>query len=122
MTVVRYALSFSRHDLPEGLHCVGPLKIRERGEDRVRAAPAVSCACLQTTPEPASREREDSCAPLQSSRRYCWGYPVQFGAADAQQADSCKICRNQQFACIKNYAGPTCKTEYQMCMKSCKPK
>ena len=22
-------------------------------------------------------------------------------------------------ACMKNYGGPTCKTEYQMCMKSC---
>ena len=44
------------------------------------------------------------------------------GTADAQQADSCKVCRDQQSACMKNYAGPTCKTEYQMCMKSCKPK
>jgi hypothetical protein len=44
------------------------------------------------------------------------------GAADAQQTDSCKVCRDQQSACMKNYAGPTCKTEYQMCMKSCKPK
>jgi hypothetical protein len=40
----------------------------------------------------------------------------------AQAANSCKICRDQQSACMKNYAGPTCKTEYQMCMKSCKPK
>jgi uncharacterized ferredoxin-like protein len=44
------------------------------------------------------------------------------GVAQAQQANSCKICRDQQSACMKNYAGPTCKTEYQMCMKSCKPK
>jgi hypothetical protein len=42
--------------------------------------------------------------------------------AEAQQANSCKVCRDQQSACMKNYAGPTCKTEYQMCMKSCKPK
>jgi len=33
---------------------------------------------------------------------------------------SCKICLDQQRACMKNYAGPTCKTEYQMCMKPCK--
>jgi hypothetical protein len=32
---------------------------------------------------------------------------------------SCKICAEQQKACMKNYAGPTCKSEYQMCMKSC---
>jgi hypothetical protein len=44
------------------------------------------------------------------------------GVAEAQQANSCKVCRDQQSACMKNYAGPTCKTEYQMCMKSCKPK
>jgi hypothetical protein len=40
------------------------------------------------------------------------------GSADAQQS-SCKVCADQQRACMKNYAGPTCKTEYQMCMKSC---
>ena len=34
-------IAFSRHDLPEVLHFVGPLKIRGRREDRVRAAPAV---------------------------------------------------------------------------------
>jgi hypothetical protein len=39
-------------------------------------------------------------------------------AAQAQQS-SCKVCGEQQRACMKNYAGPTCKTEYQMCMKSC---
>jgi hypothetical protein len=40
------------------------------------------------------------------------------GAAQAQQS-SCKVCSEQQAACMKNYAGPTCKSEYQMCMKSC---
>ena len=33
---------------------------------------------------------------------------------------SCKVCADQQKACMKNYAGPTCKSEYQMCIKSCK--
>jgi hypothetical protein len=44
-----------------------------------------------------------------------------YGAADAAQAQpsSCKICSDQQQACMKNYAGPTCKSEYKMCMKSC---
>jgi hypothetical protein len=41
-----------------------------------------------------------------------------FDAAHAQA--SCKVCAEQQQACMKNYAGPTCKSEYQMCMKSCK--
>ena len=40
------------------------------------------------------------------------------GTVQAQQP-SCKTCGEQQRACMKNYAGPTCKTEYQMCMKSC---
>jgi hypothetical protein len=43
-----------------------------------------------------------------------------YGASDAQaQQSSCKVCSDQQAACMKNYAGPTCKTEYKMCMKSC---
>ena len=41
--------------------------------------------------------------------------------AKAQQPN-CKVCTDQQRACMKNYAGPTCKTEYQMCMKSCRKK
>jgi hypothetical protein len=40
-------------------------------------------------------------------------------AARAEQP-SCKLCADQRAACMKNYAGPACKTEYQMCMKSCK--
>ena len=35
------------------------------------------------------------------------------------EQSSCKVCSDQQRACMKNYAGPTCKTEYQMCLKSC---
>jgi hypothetical protein len=43
------------------------------------------------------------------------------GASDAAQAQqsSCKVCSEQQAACMKNYAGPTCKSGYKMCMKSC---
>jgi len=42
-------------------------------------------------------------------------------AADhAAQAQTCKVCAEQRAACMKNYAGPACKTEYQMCIKSCK--
>ena len=44
-----------------------------------------------------------------------------FGSLAAARAQSsCKICADQQKACMKNYAGSTCKSEYQMCMKSCK--
>jgi hypothetical protein len=44
------------------------------------------------------------------------------GAVRAEQSDRCKQCREQQQACAKNYAGKTCKTEYDICMKSCKRK
>jgi len=38
--------------------------------------------------------------------------------ANAQRA--CKDCSDQYQRCMKNYAGPTCKTERDICMKSCK--
>ena len=43
-----------------------------------------------------------------------------FAVAQAARAQSCKVCAEQRAACMKNYAGPACKTEYQMCLKSCK--
>jgi hypothetical protein len=33
---------------------------------------------------------------------------------------SCKTCADQQKACMKNYAGPACSTEYKICIKGCK--
>lgn len=36
------------------------------------------------------------------------------------EAQTCKVCAEQRKACTKNYAGPACKTEYRMCLKSCK--
>src|SRR5262245_1553463 len=35
------------------------------------------------------------------------------------ESSTCKQCREQQQACAKNYSGKTCKTEYDICMKSC---
>ena len=40
------------------------------------------------------------------------------GAGWAQ--GTCKECSDQQKRCMSNYAGPTCKTEYDRCMKTCK--
>jgi hypothetical protein len=52
--------------------------------------------------------------------RLAIAFLVVIGAyATAQAQSSCKVCADQQKACMKNYGGPTCKTEYQMCMKSC---
>lgn len=41
-------------------------------------------------------------------------------APQAARAQTCKVCADQRAACMKNYAGPACKTEYQMCRKACK--
>ena len=43
-------------------------------------------------------------------------------AARAETTNPCKECRDQQQACAKNYSAKTCKTEYDICMKSCKRK
>lgn len=43
-------------------------------------------------------------------------------SSSGAEAQTCKVCAEQQKACMKNYAGPACKTEYQMCLKSCKSK
>jgi hypothetical protein len=42
----RHGLAFPRRDAPEACMIVSPSEIRGRREDRVRAAPAVSCARL----------------------------------------------------------------------------
>ena len=33
---------------------------------------------------------------------------------------ACKDCSDQYQRCMKNYAGPTCKTERDICTKHCK--
>jgi hypothetical protein len=40
----------------------------------------------------------------------------------ARAQSTCKQCRDQQQACTKNYSAKTCKTEYDICMKSCQKK
>jgi len=44
------------------------------------------------------------------------------GPVRAEQSDSCKQCRDQQQACAKNYSAKVCKSEYDICLKSCKRK
>ena len=43
-------------------------------------------------------------------------------AARAEESSSCKQCRDQQRACMANYSAKTCKTEYEICIKSCQRK
>ena len=50
------------------------------------------------------------------------GFCGTHNTARAEQSNACKQCRDQQKACMSNYAGPTCKTEYDRCMKSCRRK
>ena len=38
-------------------------------------------------------------------------------AAQAEQSNSCKQCREQQQAYAKNYSAKRCKTECDICMK-----
>src|SRR5262245_18396746 len=38
------------------------------------------------------------------------------------ESSTCKYYRDQQQACTKNYSAKTCKTEYDICMKSCQKK
>lgn len=42
--------------------------------------------------------------------------------ARAESSNACKQCPDQQTACRKNYPAKTCKTEFDICMKSCKAK
>ena len=42
------------------------------------------------------------------------------GAACAEQANDCKLCRDQQRACAKNHSQAACNTEYEICMRHCR--
>jgi hypothetical protein len=43
-------------------------------------------------------------------------------SAQAQQANSCKQCSDQKWACMSGYSGKTCQTEYERCMRNCQRK
>ena len=40
----------------------------------------------------------------------------------AQAADACKECSDHRARCMKNYPGPTCKIDYDICIKACRKK
>ena len=42
--------------------------------------------------------------------------------AHAAQPSVCKQCQDQRRACMANYSGKTCKTEYDICLKGCRGK
>ena len=50
------------------------------------------------------------------------GFCAAGSAAGAEESSSCQKCRDQQRACMANYSGKTCKTEYDICIKACQRK
>ena len=40
----------------------------------------------------------------------------------AEQSNNCKQCSDEQRTCRSNYSATTCKTQYDLCMKSCQKK
>ena len=43
-------------------------------------------------------------------------------AAWSQQADECKLCRDDYRACKQAHSEGACKTNYDICMKYCRKK
>jgi hypothetical protein len=44
------------------------------------------------------------------------------GKADAEAVNACKQCGDFRKRCMANYPGPTCKIDYDICMKGCRKK
>jgi hypothetical protein len=42
--------------------------------------------------------------------------------AQAAPADACKQCSDHRKRCMANYPGPTCKVDYDICVKNCRKK
>ncbi len=40
----------------------------------------------------------------------------------AAQANGCKQCGDEQRTCRSNYSATTCKSQYDLCIKSCQKK
>jgi len=40
----------------------------------------------------------------------------------ARAADACKECSDHRKRCMANYPGPTCKVDYDICIKACRKK
>jgi hypothetical protein len=40
----------------------------------------------------------------------------------AAPADACKVCRDQQKACVQAHSRAACTTEYEVCMRHCRRK
>jgi len=40
----------------------------------------------------------------------------------AAASDACKQCSDYRKRCMANYPGPTCKVDYDICMKNCRKK
>ena len=81
----------------------------------MQAAPCDGCAAVATTEEIAMRSYV---VLVLVAAGISWSSP----GARAEQADACKQCGDQQRRCMSNYPGPTCKVDYDICMKNCRKK
>ena len=50
------------------------------------------------------------------------GLGASMSAASSQQADECKLCRDDYRACKQAHSEGACKTNYDICMKYCRKK
>ena len=41
------------------------------------------------------------------------------GKVDAAAVNACKACGDHHKRCMANYPGPTCKVDYDICIKGC---
>lgn len=76
-------------------------------------------------------ERNSTCAALAARWSLTTLVPVALAclvtcalprAASAEPANACKECGDHRKRCMANYPGPTCKIDYDICMKGCRKK
>lgn len=48
--------------------------------------------------------------------------PPVWAQSKTRTEDACKQCRQHYDRCMKNYPGQTCKTERDICLKTCRKK
>ena len=49
------------------------------------------------------------------------GNVVFAGPVSAREAEACRACREDHSACIKAHSKDACKTNYDICLRHCRP-
>lgn len=94
------------------------LAVRRRSELHSEAERMIRASGLAGARQDAISRKEDRMRSVALVASVLIGLFAALAGASAQP--SCRVCMDQQKACMKNYAGPACKTEYRMCLKACK--